>query len=88
MICFAQRKGVLLYSLVHYIFDAYILKHIATSILFFIYVFFKCLFLREIEYERVASGVAEREEDRGSKAGSALTAEKLMQGLNPKTMRS
>ena len=39
----------------------------------------KCLFLTE----RVSRGGAEREVDRGSKAGSVLTAPSLMQDSNP-----
>ena len=40
----------------------------------------------EREHVQVHRGGAEREGDRGSKAGSALTAESLMQGLNSQTM--
>ena len=45
------------------------------------FMFFKCLFiLRESMCARVGEG--QREGDRGSKAGSALTAESPMWGLN------
>ena len=36
----------------------------------------------------MSGGGAEREGDRGSEAGSALTAESLMWGLNSRTARS
>ena len=44
------------------------------------------LFLRE--RESINRGDAEREENRGSEAGSVLTAESLIWGLNSGTMRS
>ena len=46
------------------------------------------IYIREREGERMRGGGAEREEDRGSEAGSVLTAESLMRGSNPRTMRS
>ena len=36
----------------------------------------------------MSGGGAEREEDRGSKAGSALTAQSPMKGSNPRTANS
>ena len=44
-------------------------------------IFLKCSFI--FESENASGGGAERGVDRGSEAGSALTAESLMQGLNP-----
>ena len=44
------------------------------------------LFLRE--RDRKLMGGVEREGDRGSEAGSKLTAEGPMQGLNSQTLRS
>ena len=51
---------------------------------FLFFNFFKCLFLRE----SMNRGGAEREGDRGSQAGSTLTAESLMQGSNALIVRS
>ena len=45
-------------------------------------------FILERERENVSRGGAERKEDRGSEASSAVTAEILMRGLNLQTMRS
>ena len=41
---------------------------------------------RESEHTCLSRGEAEKEGDRGSEAGSVLTAESLMQGLNSRTM--
>ena len=49
--------------------------------------FSKCLFLRE-KKRAGESGGAERKGDRGSKAGSVLTAESPTQSSNSQTMRS
>ena len=46
------------------------------------------IFERERERESTGGGGAEREEDGGSEAGPALTAESLMWGLNSRIMRS
>ena len=54
----------------------------------FIKKFFLCLFLRERKRMRVSRGGVEREGDTESEAGSRLSAESLMQGLNPQTVRS
>ena len=55
-----------------------------------IFIYLKCLFLRERERERenVSRKGAEREGDRGFEVGSALTAESPMRGSNLQTMRS
>ena len=58
--------------------------------------FYVCLFLRERERERervcvcvcTSRGGAERERDRGYKAGSALSAQSLVQSWNSQTVRS
>ena len=55
---------------------------IHTSPLFF---FFKCLFI--LERASVSQGGAEREGDRGSEAGSALTAVSLLWGSISGTVR-
>ena len=52
------------------------------------YFFNVYLFLRERERAHESRGGAEREGDRRSEAGSALTAESPMCGSNSRTMRS
>ena len=46
------------------------------------------IFERRRKSMHVNRGEAEREGDRGSEAGSVLTAESLMWGLNSQTVRS
>ena len=47
-----------------------------------------CGFFLMFIFERECEKGAEREEDRGSEAGSTLTAESLLWGLNSQTVRS
>ena len=51
-------------------------------------IFFNVIFIFERERERERARKGQREGDRGSKAGSELTAESPMRGLNPWTTRS
>ena len=46
------------------------------------------MFIFERERESVSEGGAESEGDRGSEAGSVLTADNPMHGSNSKTVRS
>ena len=60
------------------------------EMLFFLslFIYFKKERERGRERERPSGEGAEREGDRGSEAGSVLTAESPLQGLNSQTMRS
>ena len=49
----------------------------------FLFFYLKFIYFWERERESTSKGGAETEGERGSKAGSVLTAESLMQGLNP-----
>ena len=53
--------------------------------LFLMFIYLKC---KQQQKDKVQIGEGQREEDRGSEAGSVLTAASLMWGLNSQTMRS
>ena len=63
------------------------INHIFFKI-WFIYFLNIYLFLRENAHKQGKGGEREREGERESKAGSVLTAESLMWGLNPQTTKS
>ena len=50
--------------------------------------FFKFIYFIEREKERVSKEGAEREGERESQAGSMLSVQSLVWGLNPRTVRS
>ena len=50
--------------------------------------FFKFIYFIEREKERVSKEGAEREGERESQAGSVLSVQSLVWGLNPRTVRS